>query len=316
MNTNLSLWEDTSPKKTIIDFVAKVTNPSGPDYVPPEERIATFDNDGTLWCERPLPQGAFIMQRLAEMAEKDPSLRKTQPWQAAYEGHFSWVGEAITKEHKGDPSDMTLLVSSTAKSFGEMTVEAFAALVTAYYKSARHPQYHVPYSELAYQPMVELLAYLDANDFTTFIVSGGGRDFMRPITQQIYGIPAERVLGSSPTLSFEADGQGAHVVRQAGVDVFNEGPVKAVRIWEHIGRRPILAGGNTNGDLAMLRFTGEKDRPSLSLLVVHDDAAREFSYTAGTEKVVKTAEEQGYTEISMKNDWKIVFSFQRERELK
>jgi len=295
-----------------MDFVAKVTNPSGPDYVPPEERIATFDNDGTLWCERPLPQGAFIMQRLAEMAEKDPSLRNTQPWQAACEGHFSWVGEATTKAHKGDPGDMTLLVNSTVKAFGEMTVEAYAALATAYYKSARHPQYHVPYSELAYQPMVELLAYLEANGFTTYIVSGGGRDFMRPISQQIYGIPTERVLGTSTTLSFKADDQGAHIVRQAGVSVLDEGPVKAVRIWEHIGRRPILAAGNTNSDLAMLQFAGEKDRPSLSLLVVHDDAAREFSYTAGTEKVVKTAEAQGWTEISIKNDWKQVFSFQRE----
>jgi len=192
-----------------MDFVAKVTNPSGPDYVPPEERIATFDNDGTLWCERPLPQGAFIMQRLAEMAEKDPSLRNTQPWQAACEGHFSWVGEATTKAHKGDPGDMTLLVNSTVKAFGEMTVEAYAALATAYYKSARHPQYHVSYSELAYQPMVELLAYLEANGFTTYIVSGGGRDFMRPITRQIYGIPAERVLGTSTRLSFKADDQGA-----------------------------------------------------------------------------------------------------------
>ena len=310
MTEILSSWKNTPTKKAITDFVAKVTNRSGPDYVPPQERIATFDNDGTLWCERPLPQGAFIMQRLAEMAKADPSLRKTQPWQAAYEGRFSWVGDALIKQHKGDHSDMTLLLNSSAKAFGEMTVEAFAALVTAYYKTARHPNYHVSYLEVVYRPMVELLAYLDANDFTTFIVSGGGRDFMRPITQQVYGIPAERVLGSSPTLSFKADGQGAHVVRQAGVDVFDEGPVKATRIWEHIGRRPILAAGNTNGDLAMLQFTERKEAPTLRLLVVHDDAAREYSYTAGTEKVVQLAQEQGWTEISMKNDWKQVFSFE------
>ena len=308
--TELLFWENTPPKKAITDFGAKVTTPSGPDYVPPEERIATFDNDGTLWCERPLPQGAFIMQRLAAMAEKDPSLRQTQPWQAAYAQDFSWVDEAITKEHKGDSSDMTLLLNSSAKAFAEMSVAAFAALVTAYYQSARHPQYQVPYPQVVFLPMVELLAYLDANDFTTFIVSGGGRDFMRPITQQIYGVPAERVLGSSPTLSFKADDQGAQVVRQAGVSVFDEGPVKAVRIWEHIGRRPILAAGNTNGDLGMLQFTERKEHPTLRLLVVHDDADREYSYTAGTEKVVKMVQAQGGTQISMKNDWTQVFSFQ------
>ncbi len=312
MNTNLSFWRDTPTKKTIIDFVAKVTNQSSPGYVPLEERIATFDNDGTLWCEQPVVQGDFIMQRLAAMAGKDPSLRKQQPWKAAYAQDSSWIQNAFTKHYDGDDSDVKVLLGGVAKAFGKMTVETFAAMTVDFFKTARHPKYHVSYLKVAYQPMVELLGYLKANGFTTYIVSGSGRDFMRPITQQVYGIPPERVVGSASTESFRADDKGAHIMRGAGVDFLDDGPAKAVHIWDRIGRRPILAAGNANGDIPMLQFAGGEDLPSLRLLVHHNDAARETEYTAGAEKAMKLAQEQGWTVISMKQDWNNVFSFQAE----
>ena len=312
MTEILSSWGNTNTKKAIMDFVAKVTNPSGPDYVPPEERIATFDNDGTLWCEQPLPQGDFIMQRLDAMAEKDSSLRKQQPWKAAYAQDSSWIQNTFTKHYEGDDSDLKLLLGGASKAFGNMTIEAFTALTVDFFKTARHPQYHVSYLEAAYQPMVELLGYLEANGFTTYIISGGGRDFMRPITQQMYNIPPERVVGSASTESFRAGDKGAHIMRGAGLDFLDDGPAKAVHIWDRIGRRPILAAGNANGDIPMLQFAGGEDLPSLRLLVHHNDAARETEYTAGAEKAMKLAQEQGWTVISMKQDWNNVFSFQAE----
>jgi phosphoserine phosphatase len=179
-------------------------------------------------------------------------------------------------------------------------VEAFAAQAAAYFKTAQHPKYNVSYLEVTYQPMVELFGYLKANGFTNYIVSGGGRDFMRPVTQQLYGIPPERVVGSAFTQSFKDDDQGAHIMRGAGIDFVDDGPAKAVHIWDRIGRRPILAAGNANGDIPMLRFTGGKDRSVLRLLVNHDDAERETNYTAGAEKAMKLAKEQDWTVVSMK----------------
>jgi phosphoserine phosphatase len=310
MTQHLPSWNDTPTRQAILDFVAKVTDPNNAGYVPPEERIATFDNDGTLWCEQPAVQGGFIMQRLTAMAEKDASLHQTQPWQAAYEKDFTWLNNAVTKHYNGDDSDVKVLLGGILKAFGDMTVDAFAAMVVDFFDSARHPTYHCSYLEVAYQPMVELLGYLEANGFTTYIVSGGGRDFMRPITQQVYGIPPERVIGSAPALSFQADDQGAHIMRQAGADIFDDGPAKPVYIWDRIGRRPILAAGNANGDIPMLQFAGGKDHPALRLLVHHDDAKREVKYTAGAEKAINLAKEQGWTVVSIKQDWSNVFAFQ------
>jgi phosphoserine phosphatase len=311
MTDRLSLWNDTPTKKAILDFVARVAHPNNADYVPPEERIATFDCDGTLWCEKPVQiQIAFILQRLAAMAEKDPSLRKQQPWQAAYEKDNAWFSDTVTKHYNGDDSGVKVLLGGVVKAFGNMTVETFAAQAAAYFKTTRHPKYNVSYLEVTYQPMVELLGYLEANGFTTYIVSGGGRDFMRPVTQQLYGIPPERVVGSAFTESFQNDDQGAHIMRGAGIDFVDDGPAKAVHIWDRIGRRPIFAAGNANGDIPMLQFAGGKDNPALRLLVNHDDAARETNYTAGAEKAMKLAKDQGWTVVSMKQDWKQIFSFQ------
>ena len=228
----------------------------------------------------------------------------------AYEKDTSWINNAVTKHYNGDDSQVKVLLGGLGKSFADMSVETFAAMSLDFFKHARHPKYNCSYLEVAYQPMLELLDVLKANDFTTYIVSGGGRDFMRPITRQVYGIPPERVLGSAPTLNFKAGDQGAHIMRGAGLDILDDGPAKAVQIWDRTGRRPILAAGNANGDIPMLQFAGGKDRPALRLLVHHDDAAREASYTSGAEKAVKLAQEQGWTVVSMKNDWKQVFSFE------
>jgi phosphoserine phosphatase len=311
MNTNLSFWNDTPTKQAILDFVAKVTDPNNTEFVPPEERVAVFDNDGTLWSEKPLqPQIDFVLRRLAAMAEKDPSLRQQQPWQAAYEKDNAWFSDTVTKHYHGDDSLTKVLLGGVLKAFGDMTVEAFEKIAADFMHQTQHPSLGIPYMEVAFKPMVALLGYLEANDFTTYIASGGGRDFMRPVTQTLYGIPPERVIGSAVKLSFQADEHEANIMRQVGLDFVDDGPAKAIHIWERIGRRPIFAAGNANGDIPMLQFAGGKDRPALRLLVNHDDAAGETNYTAGAEKAMKLAKEQGWTVVSMKQDWKQIFSFQ------
>jgi phosphoserine phosphatase len=303
-------WEDTPTKQAILDFVDKVTASGGDGFVPPAGRIATFDNDGTLWCEQPLAQGAFIVQRLAAMAKADPSLRDTQPWKAISSGDTSWINKAVTKHYKGDDTDLKALLGGVFKAFGDITVEDFEAQAATFYGNALHPVYNQPYQKLGYMPMVELLGYLESNEFTCYIVSGGGREFMRPVTESMYGIPPARVVGSSSGLTFKADDNGANVIRTAATGIIDDGPGKPINIWERIGRRPILAAGNANGDVPMLQFAADQKGPTLCLLVHHDDATREVAYSSGAEKAVKAAGTEGWTVISMKTDWKRVFSFQ------
>ena len=311
MSEHLSLWNDTPTRQAILDFVTAVTQESGPDFVPPEERIAVFDNDGTLWCERPIQvQMDFILRRLTAMAEKDPSLRQQQPWQAAYTHDNDWFTAAVTAHYKGDDSKVKVLFGGILKAFGTMTVEAFEKESADFMNQAQHPSLGVSYMEVTFTPMVGLLQYLEANHFTNYIASGGGRDFMRPVTQTLYGIPPERVIGSAVKLTFQADDHGVNVVRQADVDFVDDGPAKPVHIWERIGRRPILAAGNANGDIPMLQYTDQNAQRSLSLLVNHNDAVREFDYTAGAEKAMKLAKEQGWTVVSVQQDWKQVFPSQ------
>lgn len=304
----LASWNDTAPRQAIVDFVERVSREGGPDYVPPAERIAVFDNDGTLWCEKPMPiELGFILRRLAEMVEQDPSLRERQPWKAAHEQDHGWLGDVITKHYHGDDSDVKVLMGGILRAFAGMTVEAYAAAADEFLRE-QHPTVDRAFRHCGYLPMVELLRYLEANGFTVFIVSGGDRDFMRPVTEEIYGIPSERVVGSSNALRYEEDEHGGSLVYLAEADVFDDGPVKPVRIWSRIGRRPIVAGGNSNGDIAMLRYVGGPSRPALRLLLLHDDAAREFDYTAGAEKSLELASEQGWTVVSIKNDWAAVFA--------
>jgi phosphoglycolate phosphatase-like HAD superfamily hydrolase len=308
LTVGLESWNDGPTKSAITDFVGRVTT-EGPEFVAPEERVAVFDNDGTLWCEKPAYiQLDFIVRRLAEKATAEPSLAQQQPYQAAFSGDLSWFGNAITKHYQGDNSDVKVLAGAVVSLHEAMTVDQHAALVHAFYAEARHPTLDRPYTDCAYAPMVELLRYLEQHGFTNYIVSGGGRDFMRPITSAIYGIPPERVVGSSQGLKFEgADGHGELLIQPA-LDVWDDGPEKPVRLWNRIGRRPILSAGNTNGDDEMLMFSGKPDALSLRLLVLHDDGEREFAYTAGAERALEHAQQYGWTVISMKDDWTTVFS--------
>jgi phosphoglycolate phosphatase-like HAD superfamily hydrolase len=297
--TDLAGWTDGPTKSDIVDFVGRVTT-EGPDFVAPEARVAVFDNDGTLWCEKPLYiQLDFLLRRFKEQAEADPSLRDQQPYKAAYTGDLRWLGDAVTKHYQGDDTDIKPLVAAILTSQHEITVDELAGRFNAFFAEAKHPTLGRPYTSCGYAPMVELLRYLEANGFANYIVSGGGRDFMRPITGRLYGIPPERVVGSSVGLVYR-DGQ---LYTTAQPEFLDDGPVKPTRLWSRIGRRPIFAAGNSNGDIEMLEFTR-----GLRLLVLHDDADREFDYTAGAEKSLDQAAKDGWTVVSMKNDWTTVFS--------
>jgi phosphoserine phosphatase len=293
----------------LVDFVDRAVQEGGPQYVPPSERIAVFDNDGTLWCEKPMPpELGFVLQRLAEMAEEDPSLRTRQPWQAAWEKDYAWLGNVITKHYHGDDSDVKVLLGGIMQAFATVSVDTYANLAERFLRTTPHPTLERRLRDCAYLPMVELLHYLEANGFTTYIASGGDRDFMRPITSEIYGIPAERVIGSSAGLRYQEDDSGGSLIYQAEMDVLDDGPMKPVRIWSRTGRRPVIAGGNSNGDIPMLQYAGHPARPGLRLLVLHDDEEREFSYTAGAETSLERARAQDWTVVSVKNDWATVFA--------
>jgi phosphoserine phosphatase len=250
----------------------------------------------------------FILGRFVEMADADETLRERQPWKAAREQDYHWLGDAITKHYHGDESDVKVLIAGILQAFAGLSVEEYARSAERFLRDGRHPTLGRPYHECGYVPMMDLLRYLEANGFTTYIASGGDRDFMRPVTESMYAIPSERVIGSSNALRYLDDEHGGTVTYAAEIDVFDDGPVKPVRIWSRIGRRPIMACGNSNGDVPMLRYAGGRDRPALRLLVLHDDDEREFAYTAGAEGSLQAAAEQYWTVVSMKNDWATVFT--------
>ena len=296
----LASWNDGPAKSAIIDFVQRVTAD-----VEPEQRVAVFDNDGTLWCEKPAYiQLDFLVRRLAEQAAADPALSDTQPYKAAAEGDLAWFGDAVTKHYNGDDSAVEVLAGGILSAYSGLTVEDHADRVKAFFSDATHPTLGRPYTSCGYLPMVELLRYLESNGFTTYIASGGGRDFMRPVTTQMYGIPPERVIGSSVGLDF-VDG---HLRTTAKPEFLDDGPVKPVRIWGRTGRRPIFAAGNSNGDIQMLEHTAAGPGPSMCMLVLHDDVEREFGYVAGAEKSLDQAARDGWNVVSIRNDWATVFS--------
>jgi phosphoglycolate phosphatase-like HAD superfamily hydrolase len=304
VSDHLVSWNPGAATNSVVDFVERTVA----DHVPVEERVAVFDNDGTLWCEKPLPiQADFILRRLFEMAQADPTLRNRQPWKAAYEHDYAWLGGVIAEHYAGDDTNVRTLLGGVLTAHAGISVEEFEGLSESFLREARHPTLGRRYVDCAYAPMVELLGYLEANGFTNYIASGGDRDFMRPVTEEIYGIPSERVIGSSNALRYLEDEHGGTLTYAADPDVFDDGPVKPVRIWSRIGKRPIAAGGNSNGDIQMLRYAGGKARPSLRLLVLHDDDEREFSYTAGAERSLEQAAMNGWTVVSMKDDWATVF---------
>jgi hypothetical protein len=303
----LPSWRDGAAKQAILDFVDRTCG-DGANAVPVEERVAVFDNDGTLWCEKPMPiQLDFILRRLVEMAEGKPELRDRQPWKAAVERDYGWLGALMAEHYAGDDSNVKILAGGILAAYEGMSVDDFDARSDVFLRSAQHPTLGRSYLECAYVPMLELLGYLEANGFANYIVSGGGRDFMRPISQEVYGIPRERVIGSAPAFAYTSDDRGGTITHKAAPDYLDDGPEKPIRIWSRTGRRPLLAAGNSNGDVPMLDFTQHEDKPALRLLVLHDDSQREFDYTTGAEQAIERADKMGWTVISVKNDWARVF---------
>jgi phosphoserine phosphatase len=300
----LTSWNDGAARRAIVEFVERTVSGA----VPVEERVAVFDNDGTLWCEKPMPiQADFILRRLFEMADADPALRDRQPWQAAYERDYGWLGKVLAEHYAGDDTNVRTLLGGVLAAYAGMSVDDFEAKADAFLRTAQHPTLGRGYLECAYAPMVELLGYLEENGFSNYIASGGGRDFMRPISQEVYGISRDRVIGSASALEYTSDERGGTITHKAEADYLDDGPQKPVRIWSRTGRRPLLAAGNSNGDIPMLDFTQHPGKPFLRLLVLHDDAEREFAYTSGAEQALERAQTTEWTVASIKDDWATVF---------
>jgi phosphoglycolate phosphatase-like HAD superfamily hydrolase len=300
----LPSWNDCPAKHTIVDFVGKVTEEGGPDFVPPAERLATFDNDGTLWCEQPMYfQVMFAFDRIKATAAEHPEWKDKQPFKSVLTGDMQGLS---VKGEKG-------LLEIVEATHAGMTVEDFHALVREWMHTARHPRFHRPYDQCIYQPMHEVLVYLRANGFKTFIVSGGGIDFMRPWVDKAYGIPPEQVVGSSGVVKFELrDDEPPVLLKEPKVEFVDDGPGKPVGINRFIGRRPILAFGNSDGDLEMLQYTTIDQSPRLGLIVHHTDAEREYAYDRDSkvgklDKALDEAPKRGWIVVDMKKDWKMIF---------
>jgi len=304
----LPSWRDGATKQAVIGFVDDVCGRTGSTPVPVGDRVAVFDNDGTLWCEKPIPiQLDFIVGRLVEVADEQPELRERQPWQAAHQRDHAWLSSVINEHYAGDDTKLKILAAGILTAFAGITVEDFEQEANSYLHAAQHPTLARSYLDCAYAPMVELLGYLTANGFSNYIASGGGRDFMRPISEELYGIPRERVIGSSTTLSYTADRSGGTITHNPEVDYLDDGPQKPIHIWSRTGRRPLFAAGNSDGDIPMLEFTRHPDRRTLRLLVLHDDTDREFGYTTGAERALQRAATDAWTVASMEGDWHTVF---------
>lgn len=303
----LPSWNDGAARSAIIDFAERVTKEGGPDFVPPAERIATFDNDGTLWCEQPLQvQFFFGRDRLEALAAIDPELKKREPFRAYLERDMPAI---MSFGKKG-------LFEVGAYVHAGMTEDEFQSYARDWLAASRHPKLGRPFTQLTYRPQVELLQFLRANGFKTFIVSGGGIDLIRAFAEECYGIPPEQVVGSSVKTRFEMrDGRG-EVVKLPELKSFDDREVKPDNINLHIGRRPILAFGNSDGDLAMLRYCMSGPGARLALVLHHDDAAREFAYDRDFKlsplvEALDNARAYGITLVSMKDDWKAVFEWAR-----
>jgi len=254
MDPQLASWNDGPTKSAITDFVGRVTEEGGSDYVEPAARVAVFDNDGTLWTP------TATIKSFREIAESDPTLRTQQPYQAAYEGDLRWLGGAVVKHYHGDDSDMKLLMVAVPKAFEAVTVEDYDRRVKEFFAEADNPGLKRPYRECGYQPMVELLRYLEASGFATYIASGGDRDFMRPVAEDMYGIPPERIIGSALGLTYSSEGGQSLLLYKGAMDFFDDGPEKPIRIWSRIGRRPILAFGNPMATCRCWRSLGRQPR--------------------------------------------------------
>jgi phosphoserine phosphatase len=300
---SLPSWNDGPSKQAIVDFVARVTDPASPDHVPPAERIAVFDNDGTLWSEQPMYfQALFAIDRVKAMADEHPEWREMESFRAVLDDDREAVANL----------DLHDLLKVIMAAHSDITTDEFEAVVEDWLATARHPRFGVAYDQLIYQPMVELLEYLRAHEFKTFIVSGGGIDFMRSFTEDAYGIPPDQVVGSSGGLEFRMDDGVPTLNKLPDIDFVDDKEGKPVGIYRHIGRRPVFAAGNSDGDLQMLQYTAPGDRAAFGLIVRHDDAEREVAYDRDShigrlDVALTEAPERGWTVVSMKNDWKKVF---------
>jgi phosphoserine phosphatase len=303
MVDKLRFWNDAVTKLTILNFVETVTDKSSPKYVPPSERVATFDNDGTLWCEKPTYiQLFFTLNRLKQMAEADPKLLKKHAFKAAVQDDMNYFAKLY-------PNDIPSLMKIVFDTHQGMSQKEFKELAYEFLTNTNHPRFGVPFKQCIYQPMVELMHYLRDNDFKVFIASAGGMSFVRTVSEEIYDLPRENVIGSNIAFEMEKIDNRIVLMRKPGlVEPFDDGPGKPVNIELHIGRSPIIAVGNANGDLEMMEYAESNDGPFLNLLLRHDDVEREYSYDTGAEKIQQKARERGWTIISMKNDFNKVFA--------
>jgi phosphoglycolate phosphatase-like HAD superfamily hydrolase len=299
----LPSWNEGAAKKAIVDFVTRVTAANGPDFIAPVDRIAVFDNDGTLWCEQPMyVEARFILDRVVLLAPSKPEWKTTEPFRSVLAGDQEGIRKA------GKRGILELVMATHA----DVTTDEFEQAVKEFLLASRHPRFSRPYTELAYRPMLEVLAYLRANDFKTFIVSGGEIEFMRPFAHKVYGVPSEQIVGSSIKTKFIFQGDKPAIMRLPEAEFLDDGPGKPVAIQKFIGRRPLIAFGNSDGDLEMLQWTTLSPGPRLGLIVHHDDAKREYAYDRDShigrlDKALDEAQQRGWQVISMKNDWKEVF---------
>ncbi len=299
----LPSWADGGPKRNIVEFVERVTTAGSPDFVPPEQRIATFDNDGTLWAEQPLYfQLLFAIDRVKTLAPQNPEWKTTEPFASLLEG------DVKTALAGGTKAILEIVMASHAG----MTTTEFEQIVDEWLATARHPQTGRPFTEMIYQPMLEVLDYLRANGFKTYIVSGGGIEFMRPWTERVYGIPPEQVVGSSIKTKLEFRDGKPVLVRLPEINFIDDKADKPVGIHRHIGRRPIASFGNSDGDLQMLRWTMAGEGARLAVYIHHTDAEREWAYDRKSkvghfDKGLDEARAKGWTLVDMKNDWKTIF---------
>jgi hypothetical protein len=300
----LPSWNGGAAKAGITNFVTRVTTAGSKEFVPPADRMAVFDNDGTLWCEQPMyVQLAFAFDRVKVLAPQDPDWKEKEPFASVLRGDMKGVAAAGEKG----------LVELIAATHAGMTSEEFERIVIDWLASARHPRFGRPYTQCVYQPMVELLAYLRANGFKTYIVSGGGIEFMRPWTQRVYGIPPEQVIGSSIKLKYELQGERPVLLRLPELDFIDDKAGKPIGIQKFIGRRPLAAFGNSDGDYEMLRWTTSGDGLRLGLIVHHTDDQREYAYDRNSpfgrlDKSLSEATSRGWIVVDMKRDWKIIFA--------
>jgi len=308
----LPSWNDGAAKSAIIKFVDRVTKDDSPDYVAARERIAVFDNDGTLWSEHPAYfQLLFAIDRVKALAPKHPEWKSTQPFKAVLEGDMKTLAAS------GEKGLLTLVMATHAG----MTPEEFRKVVDEWLSTARHPKFKRPYTELVYQPMLELLDYLRANGFKTFIVSGGGIEFMRAFAEGVYGVPPEQVIGSSIKTKFELNNGIPELIREPDLNFIDDKDGKPIGINQYIGRRPIAAFGNSDGDLQMLQYTTiPRDKgdtiPRFGLIVHHTDAEREYAYDRKTpfgklDKALDEAAKRGWVIVDMKKDWKVIYPEQK-----